>query len=308
MSFQAALSGALITNDLLRESIYSEKALNSPLVPEEVAESLVYIQAYGNICASYPYYYELSGLDSFCLICTRDGEGLLEFNDQSHILKQGKIAFIDCSRKHRVEIKKSPWTYRILFISGPPVRFFYDSLAEDNGNVHTFLPGSSIPDKIELLYGFLSDSPDRLLLIHSKYISDILYEILIERSRLRESNYITCNCIYRIKHDFDCKYTDNITLEYLEQKYHISRYHICREFIKRFHMSPIKYLNYRKIEAAKEALVNTDKKVVEIGRMVGFENPNNFIRNFKKYTGVTPLEYRKRFFEGCRPETDSLNC
>ena len=49
------------------------------------------------------------------------------------------------------------------------------------------------------------------------------------------------------------------------------------------------------VEAAKEALLNTDKKIVEIGRMVGFENPNSFIRNFEKCTGVTPLEYRKHF-------------
>ncbi|NLM11537.1 MAG: AraC family transcriptional regulator [Clostridiaceae bacterium] len=297
MSFQKALLGALITGHSLKKSIYSNKNLISPQVPAKIAESLVYIQAYGYICASFPYYYELSKLDSFCLIYTLNGEGALTLNAQSHIMKQGTIAFIDCGQWHRVEIKKNPWIYKILFISGPPAGFFYNSLTENNGNLHPLLPGSSIPDKIEQLYGFLSDSPDKLLLIHSKYITDILFEILIERKRLLEDNSDTCNCIYRIKHDIDLRYMDNITLESLEQKYHISRYHICREFIKRFHISPIKYLNYRKIEAAKEALLNTDKKVVEIGRMVGFENPSNFIRHFKKCTGITPLEYRKQFYE-----------
>jgi AraC-like DNA-binding protein len=73
----------------------------------------------------------------------------------------------------------------------------------------------------------------------------------------------------------------------------ISKYHICREFTKHFHISPIRYLNLKKITAAKELLVHTDKKINEIGRITGFENPNNFIRHFKKQIGVTPLEYRK---------------
>jgi len=293
MNFQKTLLDALVANASLKISI---RNLVSPPVPDEIAESLAFIQAYGNICASYPSFYELSGLDSFCFICTQNGAGLLETDNRSYIMEQGTVAFIDCNLWHRAEVKRTPWIYKVFFISGPPVRFFYESFMDNTGNLHTFLPGSSIPDKIEMLYGFLSDSGDKPL-IHSKYVSEILYELLIERSRLHDANPDTCNCIYEIKHDFDCKYMDNITLELLERKYHMSRYHICREFIKRFHTSPIKYLNHRKIEAAKEALLKTDKRVVEIGRMVGFENPNSFIRNFKKYTGITPLEYRKQFIE-----------
>jgi AraC-like DNA-binding protein len=296
MSFQKSLAKALVTHDSLRDVIYNQKALNILPLPVSHAEGLVHINAYGSICVNRPYHYELSTLDSFCMFYTQEGEGILSFNNQCLNLKPGTLAFIDCSQQHGVEIKKSPWTYKVLFISGALVGHFYDSFVEEGDNVHSFMPDSSIPDKLNLLFEFLSNSPDNLLLIHSKYICDILFELLIERSKLQKSNPVTCNCIYKIKHEFDCKYTDNITLEFLEQKYHISKYHICREFIKRFHMPPIKYLNYRKIEAAKEALLNTDKKVVEIGRLVGYDNPNNFIRNFKKYTGLTPLEYRKQFY------------
>ncbi|AGC67492.1 transcriptional regulator, AraC family [Thermoclostridium stercorarium subsp. stercorarium DSM 8532] len=295
MSFQKALFNALNTNPLLKKSIFGRKNLISVTVPAKIAENLAYVQAYGNISATYPYYYEITQLDSFCLICTHDGEGLLKVSCGEYIMKKNTIAFIDCGLRHRVEIRKSPWNYKILFISGPPVRFFYNSLVHDGGNLQCFLPGSSIPDKIERLYDFLFASPDEPI-IHSKFISDILFEMLLEKNRMHDENSAVADCIYKIKHDFDCRYTENITLEYLERKYHISRYHICREFIKRFHISPIKYLNHRKIEAAKEALLNTDKKIVEIGRMVGFENPNNFIRNFKKCTGITPLEYRRQFF------------
>jgi len=56
----------------------------------------------------------------------------------------------------------------------------------------------------------------------------------------------------------------------------------------------MQYLNDIRIKVAKEALISTDKRVNEIGRMVGFDNTNNFIRIFRKKTGATPLNYRKR--------------
>ena len=55
----------------------------------------------------------------------------------------------------------------------------------------------------------------------------------------------------------------------------------------------IKYLNRIRIEKAKELLISTDEKIVEISQMVGIENTNHFIRLFKEKTGVTPLTYRR---------------
>jgi len=290
---QAFLDSLLTSTPLTKSNLSTEHRIKSLSVPEEITEILSYIQAYGAIHVLYPFCYEISKLDSFCLIYTKKGSGLLTLDNRSYTLNRGTIAFVNCSQRHRIEVKQSSWSYNIFFISGSPVSFFYSSFIENNSNLHTFLPGSTIPDKIALLYDFLSKSPGKSL-IHAKYISDILFELLLEKSRLYEMNPCICNYIYEIKHDLDYNYMDNITLEHLEQKYHISKYQICREFTKCFHISPIKYLNHRKIEAAKEVLLNTGKRINEVGRMVGFENPNNLIRQFKKQTGVTPLEYRKQ--------------
>lgn len=52
-------------------------------------------------------------------------------------------------------------------------------------------------------------------------------------------------------------------------------------------------MNRIRIEKAKELLISTDEKIVEISQMVGIENTNHFIRLFKEKTGVTPLTYRR---------------
>ncbi|MBE6886287.1 MAG: helix-turn-helix transcriptional regulator, partial [Ruminococcaceae bacterium] len=49
-----------------------------------------------------------------------------------------------------------------------------------------------------------------------------------------------------------------------------------------------------RIAAAKGYLENSDKNINEISNIVGYENALYFSRLFKKYTGMTPSEYKKK--------------
>ncbi len=55
------------------------------------------------------------------------------------------------------------------------------------------------------------------------------------------------------------------------------------------------YLNSYRIEKAKEILYhNTDMKVSTLGKQVGFNSSNTFIRVFTKYTGMTPKVFAEQ--------------
>ena len=41
--------------------------------------------------------------------------------------------------------------------------------------------------------------------------------------------------------------------------------------------------------------METDMKISEIADKLKYKNPENFIRFFKKYTGMTPGKYRAAF-------------
>lgn len=53
------------------------------------------------------------------------------------------------------------------------------------------------------------------------------------------------------------------------------------------------YLTACSIRQAGKLLLSTDKKVIEIAALVGFENISGFNRSFLKATGLTPSQYRK---------------
>jgi transcriptional regulator GlxA family with amidase domain len=48
-----------------------------------------------------------------------------------------------------------------------------------------------------------------------------------------------------------------------------------------------------RIGEAKKLLVETDMKVHEISKAVGYEHEKHFMKTFKNITGLTPSQYRK---------------
>ena len=60
---------------------------------------------------------------------------------------------------------------------------------------------------------------------------------------------------------------------------------------------PVKtYINDSLILEIKRLLMNTSLSIKEISYKTGFEDPTNFVKYFKKYTELTPIDFRKRFW------------
>ncbi len=91
-----------------------------------------------------------------------------------------------------------------------------------------------------------------------------------------------------------------ITLEDLCQVVKTSKYHFSRKFKAETGMSPMQYVRHEKIKAAKSLLLRTDSNVSSVAYLLGFEDVSSFIRNFKKYEGVTPYRFRTSNKQGDR--------
>jgi AraC-like DNA-binding protein len=74
----------------------------------------------------------------------------------------------------------------------------------------------------------------------------------------------------------------------------LSPSYFTRAFKEETGMSPINYLLKVRIERAKELLEDTGLKISDIALSVGFSNQQRFNEMFKKYAGLTPLQYRKK--------------
>ena len=100
---------------------------------------------------------------------------------------------------------------------------------------------------------------------------------------------------YKIKNYIDLSYSDpNLCLQSLSDAFNITTSYICIIFKKQYQKTINQYINEKRIEKSIEYLDHSDKKIKEISSLIGFPDSNYFIKVFKKITGITPKEYRRK--------------
>ncbi len=87
-------------------------------------------------------------------------------------------------------------------------------------------------------------------------------------------------------------YSEKLSLDELAKEAGMSKYHFCRSFNKHFGRSPMKFVTYIRIQRSLELLRRKNMSVSMIADEVGYSDPGNFIRHFKKLTGHTPSAYK----------------
>ncbi|MDR1675490.1 MAG: AraC family transcriptional regulator [Tannerella sp.] len=73
----------------------------------------------------------------------------------------------------------------------------------------------------------------------------------------------------------------------------LSKDHFIRLFRKEMRMTPVQYINRKKIEKAQLMIVMGNLSMKDIAYRLSFDNVSYFNRLFKQYTGTTPVKYRK---------------
>lgn len=91
----------------------------------------------------------------------------------------------------------------------------------------------------------------------------------------------------------EAHYAEDVTLKSLSELISMDASYVSDLFKKKTGSTLTHYVQNRRVQAARMLLEETDRTVSDIGRQVGFENDNYFIKIFKRWCGVTPSEYRK---------------
>ena len=137
---------------------------------------------------------------------------------------------------------------------------------------------------------------------HEDMISLYMHHIFITINRYikerRETKNDTINDIERAAHYFKDNYNKQISIEQYAEEHLMSVNWFIHSFKSVMKMSPMQYIISLRIAIAKGYLENSTKNITEISNEVGYENALYFSRLFRKYTGMTPTEYRKKRGKG----------
>jgi two-component system response regulator YesN len=110
----------------------------------------------------------------------------------------------------------------------------------------------------------------------------------ISQGRKRMNLHIFEKAIEYINENF----RKEITLDDVSAHIHISSYYFSHGFKKFTGMTFIEYLTKIRIKEAKKLLLTTDLNIGEVGKKVGYDDPNYFGRVFKNIEGIPPSKFR----------------
>ena len=86
-----------------------------------------------------------------------------------------------------------------------------------------------------------------------------------------------------------------ISVPFLADKCNISEVYLKKLFVKKFGMSPIRYIIQLKINHACDLLRSGQYTVSRISELCGYDNVYFFSRQFKEYVGTSPTVFAEKY-------------
>lgn len=145
-----------------------------------------------------------------------------------------------------------------------------------------------------LLKSFIDEFDQKMYIVTLEELEVRFIEVFqrLAREICQTNNLGIKSVINHIKQYIDQNYTDNITLNTLAEKFYVNSSYVSRLFKEELGENFIDYLTGKRMEEAMRLLLSTEMHVYEISEKIGYGNPKYFSQLFKKYTGMSPREYR----------------
>lgn len=88
-------------------------------------------------------------------------------------------------------------------------------------------------------------------------------------------------------------YQSPVSLHTLSSRFYMNASALSRSFKTAMSVPLTEYINQKRIDKAREILEKRNDSIVDISAEVGFSTPNYFVKVFKRFTGISPVAYKK---------------
>ena len=237
------------------------------------------------------YFTRRSNANTFQLILTCSGHGIVEINGRRHDCTKGTLMLVDCRLPHSYSVPNGEtWEYK-------HIHFLVDS---SSCNVSTKAVGfiAFFEDDIEAwmdsIFWEMRHFSANSAYVLSNYVSNILTKMILLHSQEKiirpRMELIEKAAKYMRSH-----YMEKININDLAKNEFVSVFYFTRLFKEFYGTSPYDYLIKFRLNRSKNMLTQ-GKDVKEISQECGFGNANNYSRVFKKHTGISPVQFRNQYY------------
>lgn len=278
-----------LNNDIQEDSLY--------LIYTPTISSLPFTATgVGHFKSNSEYEVERDKLGMFLIFSVLDGCGTITYNNRSVNVTSGQAFIINGEKYHHYHTSSSSghWEFKWLRFIGDQVDFYEEYINSDSLHIFDF-KDLSLAKNIDTVIHVIQSNQNMKDIILSHHISSILTFLCKQKADTRNISGNASQLMTRAKDYLDKNYKQTITIEALAKELFINHYTLIRQFKAQYSISPYAYLITVRIHHSKYLLEQSFTPIHEISEIIGFNNVNNFIYNFKKITGMTPRHYRNHF-------------
>ena len=215
------------------------------------------------------------------------------------------MVFISKLEEHSVQIVKGDYLRYYIQLSPDQLNGFLDDpklksvfISRPVGFRHCF-DLSPVAPQVEELIAEIAGEFDHPSSFSRHYIAALFSQMMILCYRVRKEQFplppkTFGTAIFEAQKYIDSHFTQRLPIDDLARRFYISPSYLSHAFHEWTGYSPKQYIMLSRISYAKELLINEKLAVMDIAARCGFCDVNDFIRAFRKQTGVTPNLYRKK--------------
>lgn len=252
-------------------------------------------------------------IHDYCLIHTvLKGEGIFETGGKRYLCSEGDTFVIFPGILFRYEAgREDPWQYCWVGFKGGRVRRVLDELGiiperpvirRSGGpavrSLYKQLRGSLKREDSDILSDLEASGILRLLL--SRFGEASLASIPVPERPLAETDRRLDQIISWLL----LQYAQPISIRQIADTFGYHRTHLSRIFKEKTGLSPAQYLLKIRMEKARQLLC-TSLTITEVAASVGYADPLYFSKQFHRWTGMSPSEYRSTFSDSSGKRVES---
>ena len=223
------------------------------------------------------------------------GSGIQSINGKEYTVRKGDIIFIYTSDKHMYYPDDNTESFGVLNCVFPQIPVGQEEKLHNIPYVLSLSSGAIIEidqifQKMELEFQNKDAGYQDFLNSYLNLLIAILYRD--SHKEMEKNAHLQSNIV--------------LVLEYIENNFTHITMKDCADFLSysssyfsKFFKASVgvtvsEYINGKKLQVAVTLLAETDQPVEIIIQKSGFSHRKHFYQTFKNFTGMTPMEYRKR--------------
>ncbi len=248
-----------------------------------------------------PRFHRPLGFDKDQFFYSVHGSGVLILDGKKYDVPPGDGFFIPKKVPHEYYPLGDVWDIRYMVPEGEALSELYNILGLHGGVWHLW-NRDGLEIQMNKMRSELVDSSVKGIFLASSHVQEYIMEFAKQAGLLNTEEKPSFNDIntYAEHMMFIEDYVKNHCGEQLSaiqlcKLLKITPQHLCRIVRASTGMRTMEYVNSIRISKSKELLGRSEMTASDISSLCGFENENYFYRVFKKMTGITPGEYRKRY-------------